>query len=143
MPETITHSNHYKYQRDRGLIDLAADSLLVILLNTTFAFNAASHATLADVTADQLATGNGYTQDNKAITGQVLTEDDTLGRSFLAVDFITFMASGGTIGPTGAAVIYDDTTSDKTVVACIDFGTDITVADGQSLQFRNLVIESV
>ena len=141
MAVIVTFSNHYKFQKDKGRIDLSADSIIVILMDAAFSFDEDTHATLADVTANQLATGNGYTQDNKLVTGQVLTEDDPNNRSYLAMDFITFIAAGGTIGPTGAAVFYDATTADKTVICGVDFGTDHTITtDG--LQLQNFIIES-
>ncbi|MBW1802554.1 MAG: hypothetical protein JRJ85_17700, partial [Deltaproteobacteria bacterium] len=76
MAIVSTLSNHYKSQLLKGLIDLDDDTLKVILMNTTFAFDKDDHATLADVTADQLSTGNGYTQDDKTITGASIAEDD-------------------------------------------------------------------
>jgi hypothetical protein len=135
-----TLSNHFLYQKNKKLIDLSSDVLKVILMNTTFAFDKDAHATLADVTADQLATGNGYTQDNKTLANQVLAEDDANDRAVLTCDDVTWTAAGGDIGPFGAAVIYDDTTADDTVVGCIDFGADYTTTDGNSVQLQTIVI---
>ena len=140
MAITVTVSNHFKYQLAKKLIDLSADTLKVILMNTTFAFDKDAHATLADVTVDQLATNFGYTQDTKVLTTVVLTEDDVNDKAVMTCDNPTWTAAGGDIGPTGAMIIYDDTTADDTIIACADFGTDYTISDGSSLQPQNVVV---
>jgi len=139
MAITVTVSNHFKYQKDKGNVDMSSDAFKVILMNTTFAFNKDSHATLADVTADQLATSHGYTQDSKSLANPVTTEDDTDDCGKTVWDDVEWVADGGSIGPTGSAIIYDDTTSDDTVYCCIDFGTDYTIPDTASFQLRTLV----
>jgi len=138
MAIVATVSNHFKYQQSVKEIDFENDVFKIILLNTTFSFDPDTHATLADVTASQLATGNGYTQNDKVLAGVTVIEDDTNNRCGITWTNATWTASGGSIGPTGAVIIYDDTTTDDTVVGCIDFGTDYTIADGSSLQFQNL-----
>jgi hypothetical protein len=141
MAVVATASNHFKYQLAKKLVDLSADTIKIILMNTTFAFNKDSHATLADVTADQLVTDHGYTQDNKELANKVVTEDDTNDKCSMTCDDVTWTASGGSIGATGAAILYDDTTADDTVIGCIDFGTDYTIPDGSSLQLQDIEVD--
>lgn len=140
MALTLTTSNHAKYQLGKKLIDLSADTLKIILMDDTFAFDKDAHATLADVTAHQLATGHGYTQNDEALANVSWTEDDTGDQGLLECDDVVFTAAGGSIGPTGAAIIYDDTTADDTVLGCIDFGTDYTIGDGNDLAINNIQI---
>lgn len=142
MAVALTVSNHYKYQLAKKLIDLSTDTLKIILMNTTFAFDKDTHATLADVTADQLATGFGYTQNDKTLAGGALVEDDANDKGTYTCDDPVWTASGGSIGPTGAAIIYDDTTGDDTVIGCIDFGTDYTVPDGTNFSIQNIEIDN-
>jgi len=141
MAVVSTASNHFKFQLAKKAIDLSADTLKIILMNTTFAFNKDSHATLADVTADQLATNYGYTQDNMTLDNKVVTEDDTGDKCSLTCDDVTWTAASGAIGPTGAAIIYDDTTADDTIIGCIDFGTDYTIPDGSSFQLQDIEVD--
>jgi hypothetical protein len=141
MAVVATASNHFKYQLAKKLVDLSADTIKIILMNTTFAFNKDTHATLANVTADQLATNYGYTQDNKELANKVVTEDDTNDKCSMTCDDVTWTASGGSIGATGAAILYDDTTADDTVIGCIDFGTDYTIPDGSSLQLQDVEVD--
>lgn len=138
MAITTVLSNHFKFQLATNKVDFATDTFKAILMDSAFAFDPDAHATLADVTANQLATANGYTQNDKTLAGVTVTEDDTNDYVSVTWTNATWTASGGSIGPTGALVIYDDTTTDDTVLGCIDFGTDYTIADGSSLQFQNL-----
>jgi len=144
MSIVCTLSNHWRYQLGKKLVDVSADTFKIILVSDTFAFDKDAHATLADVIASptpELATANGYTQQNKTLSGGSWAEDDTNDRGRRQFDDVTWTASGGSIGPTGAAIIYDDTTSDDTVVGCIDFGTDYTIADGTSLALKEIIID--
>ena len=140
MAVTVTISNHAKYKLGLGDINFTSDTLKIILMNNTFSFDKDADATLADVTSDQLSTGNGYTQDDKTLSGVTPLEDDTNDLASWTFDNATWTASGGSIGPTGAYIIYDDTTADDTVIACVDFGTDYTISDGSSFQAQSVVI---
>ena len=141
MAITSTHSNHYKFQLASGNIDFDADTIKIILMNTTFAFDKDADATLADVTADQLTTGNGYTQNDYVLANVSVTEDDANDKATITWDDATWSGTGGSIGPTGAACIYDDTTSDDTIIGCIDFDTDYTIPDGSKIQLMDLQID--
>jgi len=143
MAVVCTLSNHWKYQLGKKLVDVSADTFKIILMDDTFAFDPDAHATLADVIASpsaELDTGNGYTQQDKTLTAGTWTENDTNDNAIRTFDTPSWTASGGDIGPTGAAIIYDDTTADKTVVGCIDFGADYTLPDGASFQITTPAI---
>ena len=144
MAVTTTLSNHFRYMLATKKIDFTVstgDEFKIILMNTDFTFNKDSHATLLDVTASQLATDYGYTQDTKDCTVASITEDDTNDVARVVFSDVTWTASGGAIGASGAAIIYDDTTSDDTVVCCIDFGADGTAADGFNFQITDIVVD--
>ena len=107
MAVVLTLSNHYKYQLMNGKIDLSADTLKIILMNNTFVFDKDADATLANVTAAQLATANGYTQNDKALTNLALAEDDANDKGHFTCDNPSWTAAGGDIGPSGAACLLD------------------------------------
>lgn len=89
---------------------------------------------------DELATGNGYTADSKTTGTITLTEDDT--NDYLNATFptVTWTASGGSIGPTPGAILYDDTSSDDTIIGYIDFGGEQTATDGNPFNIANGII---
>jgi hypothetical protein len=149
MAVVVTLSNHWKYQLGKKMVDISADTFKIILLDTAFAFDPAAHATLADVIASpsaELDTGSGYTQQDKTLTGGAWAEDDANNKGIRTFDTVNWTASGGAIGPTGCAIIYDESTGSAsplvspTVVGCIDFGADYTIPEGSSLQIQTPVI---
>jgi len=141
MAQTVTLSNHYHAQLLKGNIDWENDTIKIILMNTTYAFDKDADATLSDVTSDQISTGYGYTQDSKTLTTVTVTENDTDDKATVTCDDPAWVASGGSIGPFGAAILYDDTTSDDTVIGCIDFGTDYTVVDSASWTAKDITVD--
>jgi hypothetical protein len=216
MPASATASNHFKYQMANKKIDLAADSIKVLLMRNGFTFNkdtrgvlinlktnsGAQTLTFAESTKtitraagsfitdgfvvgnlittdsatnpgpftvtvvaelvltvteavvdegpisktvtsnDELATANGYTQDTKVITGQVLSEDDTYDRAEMTCADITWTATGGAIGPSPGAILYDDTTSDNTIIGYLDFGGNMTAPDTAQFVIQNAIIRA-
>lgn len=132
----------------KQLVDVSSDTFKIILMDDTFAFDADNHATLADVLASpscELETGSGYTQQSKELSGGSWAEDDSGNQGIRTFDDVSWTASGGDIGPTGSAVIYDDTAtsgspSSPTIVGCIDFGADYTIPDGSIFKIEAPVI---
>lgn len=107
MAINTTTSNHFLYQLGLGQINLSSDDLIMILMNDSFTFDKDAHATLSDIADHQLATGNGYTQNNKSLTSLSWVENDTTNKGVFTCDDVTFIASGGSIGPSGAYCIID------------------------------------
>ncbi len=131
-------SNHAKFQICSGNVDFDADSFIIILMATTFTFDIDADATYADVSASELAAGNGYTQKTKTLANVAVTEDDTDDRCEVTWDDAAWTASGGSIGPSPGAIILDDTTSDDTNIGFIDFGSDQTATDGGTFTVPNI-----
>ncbi len=127
-------SNKIKYLLATKAINFASDTFKIILMATGFVFNRATHETYADVSASELATGNGYTAGGATLTGVAVTEDDTNHKAAITWSNPSWTASGGSIGPAAGAIIYDDTISSPVadpIVGYIDFGGDqIQVAGG-------------
>lgn len=141
MAVVSTLSNHVKFMIKTKKIDTENDVFKIILMDDAFAFDKDAHATLADVTASQLATVGGYTQDDKTLAGVAETEEDANDRSRTTWTDVSWTASGAGFGPTGAAIIYDDTTTDDTVIGCIDFGTDFTLTAGIDFQVNDIIFD--
>ena len=135
MAVVSTLSNHFKYKCMKGEIDFDSDEFKMILMQDSFAFDKDAHAIYTDVSGEEIGNGFGYTSKGIILLSGEFTEDDTNDRGRMLWDHDpTWVASGGSIGPAGASVIIDETSSDDTVVGCIDFGEDLTASDGTSLQ---------
>lgn len=122
--------NHFKYLLATGAIDFSSDVFKIILMQSGFAFSIDNDAEYADVLADELAAGNGYTAGGNTLAGVTVTEDDTLDMCSITWSNTQWTAAGGNIGPACGAVIYDDTVANDPIVGSIDFGGDYTQADG-------------
>lgn len=107
-----------------GEHNLNTDTLKVYLSNATPSASAdADKADLAEITA-----GNGYTAGGEDSTN-VWTESS--GTGTLAGTDITWTASGGSIGPFRYAVLYNDTHSTDGLIGWWDYGSSITLNDGE------------
>jgi hypothetical protein len=107
-------------------MDLSTDTLAVRLMGAAFAYNAA-HTVWADVSANEIAAGNGYTAGGLSLNGQTF---GSVGNALvLDADDVQWSASGGDVGPAHHAVIVDTTDGNK-LVGAIDFGGAQTAGDG-------------
>ncbi len=140
MAVTYLISNHFKQQLNLGNIDFDTDVFKVILMNNTFTFDVDADATLPDITADQLATGGGYTQDDETLANVNVVENDTTDKSEVTWDDVSWTATSGGFGPAGAFCIYDDTTTDDTIICCVDFGEDYTIPIDSVLTLQDIKI---
>lgn len=109
----------------RGLHNFGSHALKVALTNTA---PAASAAVLADITQ---VSGGAYTAGGYVLDAVVLAETAGTAKVTIADEVIT--ASGGAIGPFKFAVVYNDTAANKPLIGYVDYGSAITLADGETL----------
>jgi hypothetical protein len=96
---------------------------MVALTNTA---PSSSNAILADIT--QIS----YTNlSSRNIT--TLSSSQTGGLYKLMLQDLTLTASGGSVGLFRYVVIYDDTSTNKNLIAWFDYGSSITLANGEQL----------
>jgi len=103
-------------------VDLEGDTIIVILLDNSHAFTT-THNNLTDVSANELATAGGYTQQDKELAGKAVTQAATTKWDGTDVEWTsaTFSAYH--------AVLYDETAADDLILS-IDFGGVKTVTAG-------------
>jgi len=103
--------------------NLGSDTLKVALTNTA---PTADSDALADIT--EIA----YTYcSDRALT--VSSSSQTSGTYKLVVADKTISASGGAVGPFRYVVIYNDTATNDDLICWFDYGSSITLADGESI----------
>lgn len=107
--------------------EITFTTLKVKLLDNTASFTA-SHTVIASVdgSAAKEVSGNGWPSGGKTLTTVAVTQVTTNDAVFSA-DNVTQTASGGSIGPAYAAVVYDSTTGKPLVY--IDFGQAQSAGD--------------
>lgn len=126
MAITITPYDHTVLRFVTGE-NLAADTYKVNLYSA-FDFDPADTTkTAAETGATQLSTANGYTQNDKTLASVAITQVSN-GAKFDAAD-VTWTATGGPIAASGA-MVYNDTDTDDSPVAYIDFGETKTADEG-------------
>ena len=107
--------------------NLGSDTLKVYLSNATP--DAATDAVKADLA--EISAGNGYTAGGNTATQTSSSQTGGTYKLVLA-DPATWTATGGTIGPFRYAVLYNDTTASKNLIAWWDYGTSITLSAGDT-----------
>jgi len=101
-------------------------------MDTGFTFDPDAHELWADVSASELPTGNGYTTGGSTLAGVAVTEDDANDRTSILWSSVSWLASGGSIGPSPGAIIIDDTVADDPIVAYIEFSAEKTQVSGSN-----------
>jgi len=130
-----------------GSIDIDTDDLYWAIMDTGFTFDQASHHQFSDISASQLATGNGYTRfaaggaTGLAATGVSISRNDTLYKVTVTWSNPQWTASGGAIGPSPGAFLYDDTVTDDPLIMYIDFGSEGTEPSGGTFTISSPTLE--
>jgi len=139
MAITRTVSNLFKTELGKGTVDLTSDAYKLILLEVGFVYDKDAHGTYADVSANEIATGYGYTQNTTApAIDSAWAQDNVNDKASLTWADITFTAAGGDIEDFVAAIIYDDTHASNVIIGCIEFGQTISVTSGNSYTLEQL-----
>lgn len=118
----------FSEQLIRGVHDFDAHTFKVYLSN------AAPSASLDAVKADlaEIAAGNGYTAGGNATT---ITVAEVSGTTTVSGSEVVFTATGA-VGPFQYAVLYNDTSTSKNLVGAWDYGTPISLANGETFTVR-------
>lgn len=104
--------------------NLGADTLTVALC-------AAANAPVASNTVLANLTQASYTNcSTRAITTS--TSAQTSGTYKLVLTDLVLTASGGTVGPFRYVVIYNDTATSDELIGYYDYGSDVTLASGET-----------
>lgn len=106
----------------KGKVNLSTDTLKVMLTN---AAPVATNTKYSDISAGELANGNGYTTGGVAVTGVTLS--NVTGTEALAAAATTFTSSVGNMGPFRYVVYYDSTAVDQPLIGFYDYGSTVTL----------------
>lgn len=136
-------SNKIKFLLATKAISFSTDTFKIILMNSSYVFNQDTHVAYSNVSSNELLAGNGYTVGGATLSGVQVTEDLVNDRCRITWNNVTWAASGGAIGPTVGAIIYDDTVAapvNKPIVGFIDFNAIVTQADGGVANISNIEV---
>lgn len=112
---------------EKGL-NLGSDTLKLVLTNTA---PVNTQGTLDLVTNHPPpAAANGYTTGGNTIT--ISSSSQTAGTYKLVLADSVFTATSGGIGPFRYAILYDDTSTGDMLIGYWDYGSSITLAEGET-----------
>jgi len=123
---TYNKFNSFVEALAEGKHNLSTDTLKVALSNASNAPSASDDAVLADITT--VAVTN---LDN--VTLSVTSSSQTSGTYKLVVADKTMTASG-TVGPFRYIIIYDDTSTNDELICYFDYGSEVTLASGDTFK---------
>jgi len=120
--------NIFKAEVMKKRIDLLNDTIKVALMSPAHTFDPSTDANTSwgDVSANEVS-GTGYTAGGEALQSKLIGVDNNGGKGvFLAADVVWNYASF----ITRYAVIYDDSTNPKYLIACVDFNENKQSSSG-------------
>jgi hypothetical protein len=106
--------------------DLGSDTLTVALCNAANAPSVSADAVLADITTI------AYTNLSTRVITRTSSEQTTGTYKLVMVD-LTLTASGGSVAPFRYIIVYNETAANDELIGYYDYGSDLTLADGESL----------
>lgn len=117
----------YSFTKDvaEKVHNLGSDTLKVVLSNT---LPVNTNTQLSNIT--QISNGNGYTTGGTQAT--TASSSQSSGVYKLVLNDVTFLASGGSIGPFQYAVLYNDTATNDELIGWWDYGAAVTLTNGNS-----------
>ena len=117
--------NSFVQQLAQGQMNLNSDTLKVMLTATQ---PVATNTQKSNIT--EIAAGNGYTAGGAVAA--FVSGGDTAGLYRLILSSPSWTASGGNIGPFEWAVLYDATSTNGDLIGWWDYGTSITLTNGNT-----------
>jgi hypothetical protein len=119
----------FSEQLIRGVHDWDAHTFKVYLSNAT----PSASADLIKTDLAEISAGAGYTSGGTATT---ISINETGGTTTVSATQVVFTAASGSIGPFQWAVLYNDTSASDNLVAYWDYGSPVTLADGESFTWK-------
>lgn len=117
--------NAFAAAMPNGGVNLASDTLKVMLTNT---LPLASNVQYSDISAGEVANGNGYTTGGAAVTTGSSSQTAGVYKYVASAANPTWTATGS-VGPFRYVVLYDTTPGTKSLIGWWDYGSSITLAN--------------
>lgn len=125
---TFNKFNLFTDDLSKGALDLSTDTIKAMLTNTA---PVATNRCYSDISATELAAGDGYTTGGAAVTGTGVTNSS--GLETMAAAATTWTSNTGNMGPFRYVVYYDaaplgnGSATCKNLIGFYDNGSSITL----------------
>ena len=118
-----------------GVHDMSSDVIKAYLSNT---LPVATNSVKADIA--EIAAGNGYTAGG--VTIPITSSTQTAGTYSLVTGTDPVITATGAIGPFRYVIFYNDTTADDRLIQWYDYGSEITMANGDTFTIDSSTLRS-
>ena len=133
----VTFSNAY-YQW--LLEQYSGATVKAALMATGFALNPDTHDGYADVSASEIAAGNGYTAGGLTLANLTAAAiDDANNRGTVGADDLQFAATGGNYPAASGVLYYVDSHASKRIIGFDVFAADVTVTPSIPLNVTGIL----
>jgi len=122
--------NNFVNGLDTKQIACGSDTFKIMLTNTA---PVATNTQYSDISATELANGNGYTTGGTAVGSTSVS--NTSGTDTFIGNQVVFTATGS-MGPFRYVVLYDTTPVTKYLVGWWDYGSSITLTSGETFTWE-------
>lgn len=119
---TYNKFNSFVENAAEKVYNLGSDQIKVALTNSAPSASNTVLANITEITYTNLSTRNLTTTSSS----------QTSGTYKLVIQDLTLTASGGSVGPFRYIVIYDDTATNKELIAYFDYGSAVTMGNGET-----------
>ncbi len=131
--------NRFFYELGIGGNNFLTHSYKLALLGSGFEFDVKTHGTYGDVSASEIAAGNGYaTGGYDVLIEAAWAQDDVNDRAEIVFEDVVIVADGADLPVFSAAVIYNDTHASDIIVGCLQIGVDVLVTNGNQFQLQQI-----
>lgn len=125
MVAALKHNN-FVHNLSTKTLNMNTDTFKVMLSNTA---PVATNSLYSDISATELANGNGYTTGGTAVTG--IGSTNSAGTESFAANAVTFTSATGNMGPFRYVTLYDSTAG--VLMETWDYGSSVTL-DGTAAE---------
>ena len=129
MASTLTLTNALRKYLGDGTIDWDSDTVMVAMLNSSYTLNAA-HSIFADVSANEVAAGSGYSTGGVALANKSVTLAgavakyiadpatwSSITKTYRWLAIYSLKTENGVVNPLIALILVDNTPADVVITA--------------------------
>lgn len=128
--------NNFKEEVMEGVFDLAtAGDTIKVILVSGHTPDIDTHTAYADVSADEYATGSGYTVGGETLAGQDVTQNNTADRGEFDATDLTWSSLGPLSPATPSDCIMYSVTASNKLIAYWELGVTATNGGNYTLQW--------
>jgi hypothetical protein len=128
MSSAFNKFNVFPQAMGRKIHNLNSDVIKGMLTNT-----APSAANTVKTDIVEIAAGNGYLAGGAVLPATAYAQVGATSVAKLVCNDTAITAAGGPVGPFRYLVLYNDTSATKDLIGWYDYGSSITLNDGEPL----------